>query len=208
MKKTLTLSGTIILSALLSWSCHLDDFNLDKLARVDDVKPIVYVPLAYGSYLVGDQYSTLLGDNDTITDSEIDLDPVIHNKTNVTFTSNAIDSLYLMVAFTNGTPMKVQFQFSFIDINSGTVYGKTYDSGVMAAGKTDATGKVVEPIITRIEFPMDSTDLNDASLADGIKFVVKLYQPDTGVVIVKNLKESIYKVEIAFRAALNLGRLD
>lgn len=208
MRKALIVSGTIFISVLLFWSCHLDDFNLEKLARADDIKPVVYAPLAYGSYLVGDLYYTSLDDNDTITDTETDLEPVTHNKANVSFTSNAIDSVYLMIAFNNGTPMKVQFQFSLIDINTGSVYGKTYDSGVMEAGKTDATGKVIEPVITRLEFPMNSTDLNNASLADGLRYTVKLFKPDSGVVTVKNLKESLYKVQIAFRAPLNLAKLD
>jgi hypothetical protein len=113
-----------------------------------------------------------------------------------------------MVAFTNGTPMKAQLQFSFIDINSGTSYGKTFDSGIMAAGKMDATGKVVEPVTTRREFPMNSTDLNNASIADGLRYTLKLFQPDNGSVIVNNLKESLYKVQISFRAPLNLSKLD
>jgi hypothetical protein len=208
MRKTLIFSGTLLILVLLCLSCHLADFNLNKLAEPNDIKPVVYAPLAYGSYLVGDQYFTILADNDTITDPEIDLDPVIHNKANVTFTSQAIDSLYLMVTFTNGTPMKVQFQFSFIDINSGAVYGKTFDSGIMPAGKTDATGKVIEPVITRVEFPMNFTDMNNASLADGLRYTLKLYQPDTGAVTVKNLKESLYKVQISFRAPVNLSKLD
>lgn len=208
MRKEILFSGVIFISVLLCWSCHLEDFNLNKLAEPNDIKPVVYAPLAYGSYLVGDQYSTILSDNDTITVPEIDLDPVTHNKANVTFTSQAIDSVYLMVAFTNGTPMKVQLQFSFIDINSGTIYGKTFDSGMMAAGKMDATGKVVEPVTTRREFPMNSTDLNNASLADGLRYTLKLFQPDNGSVIVKNLKASLYKVQISFRAPINLSRLD
>jgi hypothetical protein len=113
-----------------------------------------------------------------------------------------------MVAFTNGTPMKVEFQFNFIDINSGAVYGKTFDSGIMAVGKTDATGKVIEPVTTRVEFPMNHVDMNNASLADGLRYTLKLYQPDTGAVTVKNLKESLYKVQIAFRAPVTLTKLN
>lgn len=207
MRKIIIFSVTIFISVFLFWSCHLEDFNFDKLSTAKDIRPMVYAPLAYGTYKVGDYLTTGYSDNDTITDSETDLDPIIYDKTGITFTSNAIDSVYLIVNFTNGTPMKIEFQFEFTDLNSGSVYGKTFDSGVIQEGKTDATGNVIEPVAARIEFPMDSNDLNNATLANGMEFIVKLFQPDSGSVIVKNLKESLISVQISFRAPISLWKL-
>jgi hypothetical protein len=207
MRKILTFLGILVLPAVLSWSCHLEDFNLDKLATPTDIKPMVYAPLAYGKYRVGDVLTTSYADNDTIKDPEIDLDPIIYDKTGVSLINNAIDSVYLIVNLTNGTPMKMQVLFKFIDLNSGAVYGKTFDSGIMQAGKMDAAGRVIEPVTTRVEFPMDSNDLNNISSANGMEFNVKLFQPDNGVVIVKNLKESLFGVQISFRAPLSLWKL-
>jgi hypothetical protein len=163
--------------------------------------------LAYGTYKVGDILTTNYADHDTIKDPVINLDPIIYNKTGVTFSNPAIDSVYMVVRFTNGTPMKMQVLFKFIDLNTGSAYGKTFDSGVMQPGKMDATGKVIESVTTRVEFPMDSNDLNNFNQANGIEFVVMLFQPDIGFVIVKNLKESLFKVQISFRAPVSLWKL-
>jgi hypothetical protein len=207
MRKILTLLGILVLSVVLFWSCHLEDFNLDKLATPKDIKPMVYAPLAYGNYKVGDILTTPYADNDTITDPVTVLDPIMYDKTGVSLVNDAIDSLYLMVNFTNGTPMKMQILFKFIDLNSGAVYGKTYDSGIMQSGKVDAAGRVIESVTTRVEFPMDSNDLNNISSANGLEFNVRLFQPDNGVVIVKNLKESLFDVQLSFRAPLSLWKL-
>jgi len=199
--------GTVFLSALLSWSCHLEDFNLDKLADANDIKPVAYAPAAYGTYKVGDILFTNYADDDTVKVPELDLDPIIYDKTGVTFSSPAIDSVYMVVHFTNGTPMKMQVLFKFIDLNSGTAYGKIFNSGVMQAGKMDATGKVIESVTTRVEFPMNSSDLNNFNQANGIEFEVKLFQPDSGSVVYKNLRESLFKVQISFRAPVSLWKL-
>jgi len=207
MRKILIFGSMIVFAAMLFYSCHLDDFNMDKLAVAKDIKPVFYAPLAYGSYKVGDHLTTPYLDNDTIKVAEIDLDPITYNKSGVSFKSNAIDSVYLVVTFTNGTPMKMQFLFDFINLGTGIVYGKIFDSGLMDAGKMDATGKVIQSVSTRIEFPMDSNDLNNITIANGIKFDVKLFQPDSGSVIVKNLKVSLLKVEIAIRAPVSYWKL-
>ncbi len=207
MRRALIYSGTIIVVALVFCSCHLQDFNFNKLAEPNDIKPMVFAPLAYGTYKVDDYLTLVYTDNDTIKDPEIDLDPIIYDKTDVTFNSPAIDSVYLIAHFTNGTPMKMQFQIRFIDLNSGSTLGKTYDSGIIQAGKMDAAGNVTQSVVTRVEFPMDSKDLNNVSSANGIEFIIKLFQPDTGIVIVRNLKKSLFDVQLSFRAPLSLTKL-
>lgn len=207
MRKIIMFASMSLFTAILFFSCHLEDFNMDKLAVAKDVKPVFYAPLAYGSYKVGDHFTTSYLDNDTIKTVEIDLDRISYDKTGVSFKSNAIDSVYLVVNFTNGTPMKMQFLFDFINTGTGVIYGKIFDSGVMDAGKMDAMGKVVQPVSTRIEFPMDSNDLNNITMANGIEFNVKLFLPDSGSVIAKNLKASLLKVEIAIRAPVSYWKL-
>lgn len=199
--------STVVFTAILFFSCHLEDFNMDKLAVAKDIRPVFYAPLAYGSYKIGDHLTTPYLDNDTVKVTEIDIDRITYDKSGVSFKSNAIDSVYLVVNFTNGTPMKMQFLFDFINTGTGVVYGKIFDSGVMDAGKMDATGKVIQPASTRIEFLMDSNDLNNITLANGMEFNVKLFLPDSGSVIVKNLKASLLKVEIAIRAPVSYWKL-
>jgi hypothetical protein len=208
MKKTLMFVVMISLTAILSWSCHLGDFNLDKLAPANDIKPVVYLPLAYGTYTVGNQLTTALANTDTIKVNEIDLNPMIYDKTGVSFSMNAIDSVYLVVNFTNGTPMKMRVQFDFIDKSTSAVYGKIFDSGLMPSGKMDATGKVIESVSTKVVFPMDSNDMNNMTLADGIQYTVKLFQPDSGSVIVKHLSESQFQIQISVKAPVSLSKLN
>lgn len=199
----LTFGGLIIFTTIFFWSCHLDDFNLKKLA-VTHIRPVIYTPLAYGGYTVGDQFTTPLLNTDTIKVAELDLNPIIYDKSGVSFSLTGMDSVYLVVHFTNETPMKMQVLFDFTDQATGTVNGKIFDSGLMQEGQMDATGKVIQPADTEVIFPMDSNDLNNITLSDGIEFKVKLFQPDTGAVIVKNLKASEFKVQISMRAPLSL----
>jgi hypothetical protein len=203
MKKMLMFGGAIILTAIFSWSCHLGDFDLNKLAKVD-IKPVFYIPLAYGGYTVGNFVNIPQTNTDTIV-GEIDLNPIIYDKTGVSVNIKGLDSVYLEVNFTNGTPMKMQVLFDFIDKATGTAISKVYDSGLMPAGTMDPTGKVVQSVSTKVEFPMDSTDLDNITTADGIEFTIKLFQPDTGAVIVKNLKTSLINVQISVRAPYHYG---
>ena len=200
MKRTLMFGGAIIIMTILSWSCHLGDFNLDKLAKPTDIVPVFYFPLAYGGYTVGNFVNVPFPNTDTIKIAEIDLNPIIYDKTGVTVSYKGLDSVYLEVNFTNGTPMKMRVQFDFIDQATGSVISKIYDSGLMPAGIMDATGKVVQSVSTKVEFPMDYTDLDGVTIADRIEFTVKLFQPDTGAVIVKNLKASLFNVQMSVRA--------
>lgn len=204
MRKMLMFGGTIILTAILSWSCHLGDFDLNKLAKVD-IKPVFYIPLAYGGYTVGYFLNTPLLNFDTIKVAEIDLIPIIYDKTGVSVSYKGLDSVYLEVNFTNGTPMEMQVTFDFIDKATGTVISQVFDTKLMPAGIMDATGKVVQPVSTSREFPMDSKDLDNITTADGIEFNVTLFQPDTGAVIVKNLKASLINVQISVRAPFHYG---
>lgn len=208
MKKMMMFGVMVSLTAILSWSCHLEDFNLDKRAVANDIKPVVYVPLAYGTYTIGDQITLPLPNTDTIKVNEIDLNPLIYDKSGVSFSLMGIDSVYLVVNYTNGTPMKMQVQFDFINQSAGTIYGKIFDSGLMPSGKMDATGKVIESVTTKVIFPMNSNDLDNMTMADGIEYTVKLFQPDSGSVIVKHLKESQFKIQISVKAPVTLSKLN
>jgi hypothetical protein len=204
-KKIVHLSTLVISIAVLLFSCNLDDFNLDKLTDPEDLNPKVYAPLAYGSYKVDDFVNISLPDNAPVTDPVVTLDPVVYDLTGTSIRSSAVDSVYLLVTLTNGTPMKLRYKFSFIDQQSGYVYGKIYDSGLIDAGKTDATGKVTEPTIAKKEFKLGPTDLDNIEAANAMKLSVELEQPDTGTVLVKNLKESGFKVQISFYAPVKVS---
>lgn len=201
--------GTLLTSiAVILFSCNLDDFDLDKLADPDDLTPKIYAPLAYGSYKVDDFVNISLPDNAPVTDPVVQLDPVVYDYTGTSIRTSAVDSVYLMVTLTNGTPMKLRYKFSFIDKQSGYVYGKIYDSGLIDAGKTDATGKVTEPTIAKKEYRLGPVDLDNIESANAMKLTVELEQPDSGTVIVKNLEESGFKVQISFYSPVKVSKLN
>ena len=60
MKKFLRGSLILIAMAVAFQSCNLDDFELDRLTDPTGLKPLVFAPLAYGTYPVSD-FITLSG---------------------------------------------------------------------------------------------------------------------------------------------------
>ncbi len=186
-------------------SCHLEDFNLDKLSVTS--KPTIYAPLAYGTFKVKDYLPYVGADDQAVYYPEIELTQFNWNKGEVTFNSDAIDSTYLVVTFTNGTPMKMQVQFSFFNYSTGTVSGQTYDSGVLPSGTVDASGKVTQSSVTTMKYLLNSNDLQVIKTTDGVRCIVML--KDSGSpVIWKNLKESEFKIQINFKANVLLGKLN
>lgn len=196
-------SIAFLLIILLS-SCHLEDFNLDKLSVTS--KPTIYGPLAYGTFKVKDYLPYVGADDQVVFYPEIELTPQSWNRGEASFNSDAMDSTYLVVTYTNGTPMKMQVQFSFTNYSTGAVSGSTYDSGIILPGTADASGKVTQPTITAKEYYLNSNDLQTIKATDGVKCIIKLIQTGNPV-LVKNLKESEFKVQLNLKTNVLLGKL-
>lgn len=202
MRKSLSIAFLLI---FLFNSCHLEDFNLDKLSVTS--KPTIYAPLAYGTFNVKDYLPFLGADDQVVYYPEIELTQLKWDKGETSFNSDAIDSTYLVVNYTNGTPMKMQVQFSFMNYSTGTVSGRTFDSGVIAAGTADASGKVTQPSFAAIKYLLDRNDLQIIETTDGVRCIVKLIDSGTPVTV-RNLKESQIKIQINFKTNVLLGKLN
>jgi hypothetical protein len=204
-------SIAILLIILLS-SCHLEDFKIDKLSVTS--KPAIYAPLAYGTFKVKDYLPYMGADDQVVYYPEIELTQFKWNKGEVSFSSDAIDSTYLIMTYTNGSPMKMQVQFTFIDYSTGTVSGRPFDSGILPSGTVTGAANnagelvnVTKPSVTTVKYLLDSNDLQTIKTTDGVKCIVKLI--DSGnTVTVRNLKESEIKMQINFKTDVLLGKLN
>ncbi|MCX6236839.1 MAG: hypothetical protein NTY07_04635, partial [Bacteroidia bacterium] len=106
-------------SAIMLFSCNLEDFNLKKLTNKEDIIPDVFAPLAYGTFKVSDLVTAAIPDGFPIPAAGMRLDSITLSKTGTSFRSAAIDSVYLITHFTNNTPCDMEFDLSFIDISTG-----------------------------------------------------------------------------------------
>lgn len=198
-----------ILLIFLFGSCHLEDFNMDKLSVKST--PTIYAPLAYGTFNVKDYLPFIGPDDQVVYYPEIELTQFKWNKGEVSFNSDAIDSTYLVVTYTNGTPMKMQVQFSFINYSTGTVSGKPFDSGILpsrtataAPNANSSTGSAIQPSVTTVKYLLDSNDLQVIKATDGVRCMVKLIDSANSVTV-RNLKESEFKIQINFKTNVLIG---
>jgi hypothetical protein len=196
----------LFLFILLFNSCNMEDFNLNKLST-SDIAPTFYVPMAYGTFKVKDYIPPIGSDYQVIIVPEVDLNTFNWHKGTLSFRTDAVDSAYMDVTFTNSTPMKMQIQFSFTDYTSEITKSKVFDSGIIIEGSVDATGKVVSSSVASEKFPLDNSDLQIIKTTDGIKCTVKFFQPGDPV-MVKNLKESEFKIQLNLKANVLLDKLN
>lgn len=191
------ISGIVLFSAaLMMFSCNLEDFNLNKLSKTNDIVPDVFAPLAYGIFKVSDLAPVPAPlDNAQIPAFGINLDPLIISKLGTTFSSAAIDSVYLITHFTNETPCDVEFELSFVTA-SGIQIGKSFPSEKIAAGAKDF------PILPL--FGLGLADQNNLEQATDIKLSFKLLPPTTVNITYGAVKSKQFSVKISFYAPVNL----
>ena len=190
------ISGIVLFSAaLMMFSCNLEDFNLNKLSKTNDIVPDVFAPLAYGIFKVSDLAPVPAPlDNAQIPAFGINLDPLIISKLGTTFSSAAIDSVYLITHFTNETPCDVEFELSFVTA-SGIQIGKSFPSGIIAVGAKDFRIPL---------FGLGPVDQNNLEQATDIKLSFKLLPPTTGNITYGAVKSKQFSVKISFYAPVNL----
>jgi len=187
-----------LLASIILFSCHLEDFNLNKLAVPVDIVPEVYAPLAYGTFTVANLVPLPAPANSTlIPSSGIEL-PLVVSKSGTSFSSAAFDSVYLITHFSNNTPCEMEFELSFLSSANGPSIGKIFPSGKIPANTKDFA---VVPF-----FGLDRTDQDNLQKATFIKLDFRLFPSATpstyGVV-----KSTSFAFNISFHAPVSLHKL-
>lgn len=194
-----SISGFVLLFAsIVLFSCNLEDFNLNKLSKTNNLIPDVFAPFAYGTFKVSDLAPTPAPlDNDQIPASGINLDPIIISKVGTSFSSVAIDSVYLITHFTNETLCDMEFELSFVTA-SGIQIGKSYNSGIITSGAKDF----------RIPFfDLGRVDQNNLAKATDIKLSFKLFPSILGNTTYGLVKSKQFSVKLSFYAPVDLQKL-
>ena len=179
------------------FSCGLDDFKLKELANPIDIIPEYYAPLAYGTFKIKDMITANISDATPIPVVGIYLDPFVMGKTNVTFSSVAIDSVYLINHFTNNTPVNMDFSYYFYDSSTGFTIGKTFLSGTIRPGVQD----------TLIQFNLGRADQNIILQSSDIIMRFKMSNPGVNPLLYSNVKNATFSIKIAFYSPVMLWKL-
>ncbi len=196
MKPITTYLSAIALFAcsLLLFSCNMEDFDMSKLAKPDDIIPVIYAPLANGTYKVSKLTTSLPGV--PVPSEGFTLDPVVISKTGTTFRSLAIDSIYLVTYFTNNSLCDMEFELSFIGSPNKTKLN-TFKSDKIPAGKKEF----------RVQFNLGPNEQANLQKAYDIELKFILIPPPGVTVKFADLINSDFTVMIYFYAPANIFKL-
>lgn len=188
----------LFFAAIMLFSCNLEDFNLKKLANPDDIIPEIFAPLAYGTFKAEDLVTATISNNFPIPVAGFPLDSVMLSKTGTSFRSSAIDSVYLIIHFTNNTLVDMEFNISFIDKLTGNKLGNSFTSEKIAPGAIDQ----------KIEFKLDPVDQDNLMNSSDIRLGFTLSSPaGANPILYKAVKKAPFTVKISFHAPVNLQKL-
>lgn len=193
------ISGIVLFNvAFILFSCNLEDFNLNKLADPVDVVPDVFAPLVYGTFTVANLVPIPAPVNSTpIPATGLDL-PLTISKSGTTFSSAAVDSVYLIIHISNNTPCDMEFELSFLSGPTGPLVGNKFNLGKIPANAPDFE---FIPLLG-----LDRTDQDNLQRASYIKLNFKLFPPATGNTY-GDVKAKSFKVNISFYAPVRLQKL-
>ena len=193
------ISGIILfLAVVILFSCHLEDFNLNKLSKTNDIVPEVYAPLAYGTFTVANLVPLPKPEDlFQIPIDGIEL-PLVVSKSGTSFSSAAIDSIYLITHFSNNTPCDMEIELSFLSGPSGPSIGNKYNLGKIPANTPEFA---VLPL-----FRLGRNDQDDLQSATFIKLNFKLF-PSRTASTYGDVKAASFSFKISFRAPVNLQKL-
>jgi hypothetical protein len=183
------------------YSCNLSDFETDRLIEPTDLKPVVYLPVAYGTYLVKDFATIPQTGNTVVTQPQINFDsyPIPYDLKGVSFSAQAIDTMVIIVKTVNATPMKLQYKLSYP--------GTMMDSGILPSAKLNNNGDVLEAATDSTEFGLTAVEVKALGSSPVMDLYISLFQPDTGVVLANVLKSSQVSIKIGFRFPVNLVKI-
>ena len=193
MKKFLRGSLILIAMAVAFQSCNLDDFELDRLTDPTGLKPLVFAPLAYGTYPVSD-FITLSGVPTNPVPASVVLNPIVYDVQSVRFYHAAVDSVDLIITFTNQMPVEVTYNMA--STYMGIQLGKIYSSGVIGAGETNVT-----------TFKLGAADIQNIDDSDQLLFSALLTVPAGATVTEANLLSSDFKVQISVKGPVDLMKI-
>ena len=185
---------TIFLASIMLFSCNLEDFNLKKLAHTDDIVPVSFAPLVYGTFMVKDLVTTLIPSAFPIPATGMYLDSVLLNKTGISFRSTKIDSLYLITHFTNNTPVDINFNLCFTD-SLGYQIGNSFTIQKVLPDSVDQ----------KAIFPMGLIDQDNLQYSTFIKLKFKVSSP-AGIPLLTYgaIRSKIFSVKVSFYAPFHL----
>ena len=199
MKKKRQLISCVLMPiiATMFFSCNLDDFKLNELAKPVDIVPEVYAPIAYGTFRVKDMLVVPIPDTTPIPAGGLSLTPFIMGKTGINLYSIAVDSVYLQNHFTNDTPINMEFAYSFYDGTTGLPLGKTFSSGIIPPGVKD----------TLIQFKLGRVDQDNLLQASNIILTFRPSNVGTTSTLFGKVKNTYFSIKIAFYAPVHVWKL-
>ena len=187
----------LLLLPVIFLSCNLEDFNLKKIVRPNDIIPVYSAPIGYGTFKISDLAPAALPSTFLIPAGGLTLQPVVISKSGTSFTSAAIDSAYLVITFTNTTLCNIAFELSFI--NSST--GAHYDT-FKANPDIPPTSKDYP-----VRFNLGPNDLTLLKRATDVELTFKLLPPSSGNLTYGALKSDTFTFSIFFYAPVNILKL-
>jgi hypothetical protein len=171
---------------------------MNKLSKTNEIIPDFFAPFAYGTFKVSDLAPTPAPfDNVPIPVIGINLNPVIISKSGTSFSSAAIDSVYLITHFSNETMCEMEFELSFVTA-TGIQIGKSFSSERIEGDAEDLRIPL---------FGLGLVDQNNLQQATDIKLSFKLISPITGNIVYGAVKSKQFSVKISFYAPVNLQKL-
>lgn len=114
-----------------------------------------------------------------------------------------IDSVSVMLFVTNGIPLDISLELSFVDTITGTGMGKEHETGVILAAETDSEGNVTGKTITSTEIVLASEDFYNLKNATGIAIDAKLNSPEGGSVPARIYADSEISISIGIRTVVS-----
>lgn len=187
--------------ALFLGSCDLSDFQLERLAKTDELSPVVYRPVSIGTYVVKD-YVTVPGTGNTpVTIDSLIFKPIVYLLDSMKFKTAGTDSMVVIIKTVNETPMRFRYSLSFT--------GTTMDSGgkLLSAATINPQGDVIEASRDSLEYKLNQLDVANLGAATQMDLSITLYQPEKGPILANVLKNSPITFYVGFRAPVNLFKV-
>ena len=194
----LFLAGLVVLFLV---SCNPDEFHLNNYARITGLDPMIYRPVATGTYSVKDYATFPQTGFAQVTEDSLNFMsiPIQYLFNGMNFNTTGSDSMWVIIKTVNETPMKYRYWLSFTP-------GRTMQSAILNAATVNAAGDVVAASNDSIEYKLNKSDVVNLGKATRMDLAISLYKPGTPV-IANVLKSSQITFRIGFRAPINLFKL-
>ena len=181
-------------------SCNLNDFQLNKFAKITELSPMIYRPFTTGVYPAKDYATFPETAFMPVLEDSLVYKPISYPLNGMTFNTTGTDSMVVIIKTINETPMKYRYSLSF----NGTILDSRTKSKFLNAAAINSQGDVMSTSADSLEYFLKPADVKNLGAATQIDMAITLYQPDKGTVVAHVLKTSQITFKIGFRAPLNL----